>query len=68
MDHNEAIRQLERLMEKEADHSHAMATELEALDALLPNGKSRQLARLQAKASHTQSKAFRELAQNVKES
>ncbi len=68
MDHNESIRKLERLMEREAGHAHDMATELEALVLLLPNGKARQLARLQAKANHKQAKTLRELAQRVKQS
>jgi hypothetical protein len=49
MDHNESIRKVERLMERESSHAHDMATELEALVLLLPNGKARQLASLQAK-------------------
>jgi hypothetical protein len=68
MDHNESIRKLERLMERESSHAHDMATELEALVLLLPNGKARQLASLQAKANHKQAKTLRELAQKVKES
>jgi hypothetical protein len=67
MDHNEAVRKLEHLMLKEADHAQEAATELEALDSLLPNGKARQLAQLQAKSSHKQAKDFRELAQKAKE-
>jgi hypothetical protein len=67
MDHNEAIRSLERLLQKEADHAHEKAIELEALVLLLPNGKARQLATLQGKANHKQSKALHELAQKVKE-
>ena len=67
MDHNEALRKFEHLMLKEADHAHEAAIELEALVSLLPSEKSRQLARLQVKASHKQSKDFRELAQKVKE-
>jgi hypothetical protein len=67
MDHNEAVRQFEHLMLKEADHAQEAATELEALVSSLPNEKSRQLAHLQARASHQQAKDFRELAQKVKE-
>jgi hypothetical protein len=67
MDHNEAIRKFEHLMLKDADHAHESAIELEALVPLLPNGKSRELAQSQAKASHKQAKDFRELAQKVKE-
>jgi len=67
MDHNESTRKFEQLMVKEADHAHAIATELEALALLLPE-KSRQLAQLQIKASHKQAKEFRELAQKAKES
>jgi hypothetical protein len=67
MDHNEATRSLERLLQKEAEHAHEKATELEALVLLLPSGKARQLATLQGKACHKQSKALRELAQQVKE-
>jgi hypothetical protein len=67
MDHDEVVRKLEHLMLKQAGHAQEAATELEALVSLLPNGKSRQLAELQAKASHKQAKDFRELAQKVKE-
>jgi hypothetical protein len=67
MDHNEAVRKLEHLMLKQADHAQRAATELEALVLLLPNGKSRQLAELQVKASHKQANDFRELAQKAKE-
>jgi hypothetical protein len=67
MDHNEALRKFEHLMLKEAQHAQEAATELEALVSLLPNGKSRQLAEVQVKASHKQAKDFRELAQKVKE-
>ena len=65
MDHNESIRKFERLMEKEADHAHEVAIELEALVLLLPSEKSRQLAHLQIKASHKLAKEFRELALQV---
>jgi hypothetical protein len=68
MDHNESVRKFEHLMLKQADHAHDAATELEALVLLMPSEKSRQLAQLQVKASHKQSKEFRELAQQVKES
>jgi hypothetical protein len=68
MDHNEAVRNFEQLMIREADHAHHAATELEALVSLLPSEKSRQLAQLQVKASHKQARDFRELAQKVKES
>ena len=68
MDHNESIRKFEHLMGREADHAHEAAVELEALAALLPSEKSRQLAQLQVKASYKQAKEFRELAQRVKES
>jgi hypothetical protein len=67
MDHNEAIREFEHLMERWAEHAHAVATELEALVPRLPNEKTRQLAQLQVKASHQQAREFRELAQKVKE-
>ncbi len=67
MDHNESLRRFEHLMEKEADHAHEMAIELEALMALLPGEKSRPPGQLQVKASHQQAKEFRELAQKVKE-
>jgi hypothetical protein len=54
-------------MLKAADHEHDTANELEAL--VLPlSEKSRQLAQLQAKASHKQAKEFRELAKRVNES
>jgi hypothetical protein len=68
MDHNEAVRKFEHLMLRGADQAHEAATELEALAALLPSEKSRQLAQVQAKASYKRAKAFRELAQKVKES
>jgi hypothetical protein len=67
MDHDEAVRKFEHLMLRVAEQAHEAATELEALVSLLPNGKSRQLAELQVKASHKQAKDFRELAQTVKE-
>ena len=67
MDHNESLRKFEQLMEKEADHAHEAALELEALVPLLPSEKSRQLAQLQVKASRQHAKEFRELAQRVKE-
>jgi hypothetical protein len=67
MDHNGAIREFERLMERQAEHAHTAATELEALVSLLPNEKARQLAHGQVKASHKQAKEFRDLAQKVKE-
>ena len=68
MDHNESIRKFERLLEKEANHAHEAAIELEALVSLLPSEKSRQLAHLQIKASHKLAREFRELALQVKES
>jgi hypothetical protein len=37
MDHNESIRNCERLMEAEATHAHNAATELEDLVLLLPS-------------------------------
>ena len=67
MDRNESVRKFEHLMIREADHAHEAATELEALVSLLPSEKSRQLAQLQAKASHSRAKELRELAQKVKE-
>ena len=67
MYHNEAVRKFEHLMLKQADRAYEAATELEALVSLLPSEKSRQLAQLQAKASHKQARDFRELAQKVKE-
>jgi hypothetical protein len=67
MDHNESTRKFEQLMLEAADHALGAANELEALVLLLPE-KSRQLAQLQAKASHKQAKEFRELAQRVNES
>jgi hypothetical protein len=41
MDHNQAIREFEHLMEKQAEHAQSAATELEALLQHLPNGKTR---------------------------
>ena len=67
MDHHEAVRKFEHLMLKRADQAQEAAIELEALVALLPNEKSRQLAQLEIKASHNQAKEFRELAHKVKE-
>jgi len=67
MDHNESLRKFEHLLEKEADHAHEAAIELEGLVPLLPSEKSRQLAQLQVKASHQRTKEFRELAQRVRE-
>jgi hypothetical protein len=68
MDHNESVRKFEHLMLKQADHAREAAIECEALVSLLPSEKSRELARLQVKASHKQAKEFRELAQRVQES
>jgi hypothetical protein len=67
MDHHEAVRKFEHLMLKQADHTNEVATELEALLPHLTTENSRQLAHLQVKASHKQSKEFRELAEKVKE-
>ena len=53
---------LKHLMSKQAGHAHDAATKFEGLVLLMPSGKSRQLAQLQAKASHKQAKEFRELA------
>ena len=68
MDHNEAIRKFDHLLIRESDRAHEAAIEFEALVSLLPNEKSRQLAQLQAKASHKLAKELRELAQKAKES
>ena len=67
MDHNEAVRKFEHLMLKGAEQAQEVATEAEALALILPNEKSRELARSQAKASHKHAKDFRELAEKVKE-
>jgi hypothetical protein len=67
MDHHEAVREIERLMTREAEHAHETAVELEALVLLLPSEKSKQFARLQAKASYKQAKNFRDLAEKAKE-
>jgi hypothetical protein len=67
MDHNESIRKFEHLLERQAEHAHNAATELEALVLLLPSEKSRQLAQLQIKTSHKQAKDLRELTQKLKE-
>jgi hypothetical protein len=67
MDHNEAVRKLEHLMIREAEHAREVAVELEALVSLLPVGKSREFAQLQVKASHKHAKEFRELAEKAKE-
>lgn len=68
MDHNEAVRKFEHLMLRQSDHAREAAIELEALVSLMPNEKSRELAQLQAKASHGQANEFRELAQKVHKS
>jgi hypothetical protein len=65
MDHNQAIREFEHLMEKQAEHAQSAATELEALLQHLPNGKTRQLAGEQIKASRKQAKEFREMAKQA---
>jgi hypothetical protein len=67
MDHNEALRNFEHLMLKQADQAHEAATELDALAPHLTTENSRQLATIQVKASHKLSKDFRELAEKVKE-
>ena len=67
MDHHEAIRKLEHLMLKEADHARELATELEALVPMLTTEKSRQLAQVQIKTSQRQAKEFTELAEKAKE-
>jgi hypothetical protein len=67
MDHHEAVRKFEHSMLKEADHAREVATELESLVPHLTTENSRQLAHLQIKASHKQSKEFRDLAEKVKE-
>jgi hypothetical protein len=64
MDHNESLRKFERLMLREADHAHQVATELDALVSLLPTEKSR--ARPVAnEGSHKHAKELRELAQKI---
>ena len=68
MDHNESIRKFEQLMMRESGHAHEAAIELEALVAMLPGEKSRELAHLQIRASNHQAKEFREMAQKIKES
>ena len=73
MDRNESVRKFEQLMFNRADQAHEAAIELEARVSLLPSEKSRQLVRLQVKATHKQAKELqqakelRELAQKVKE-
>ena len=67
MDHQEAIRKFEHLMEKQAAQAQEASIELEALVPQLSNEKSRQLAQEQIKASHKQARDFRELAKTVKE-
>ena len=67
MDHHEALRKFEHLLLKRADQAIEAATELETLISQLPTEKSRRLALFQVKASHDQSKEFRELALEVKE-
>jgi hypothetical protein len=67
MDHNEAIREFQRLLERQAEYAHTAANELLTLVSLLPNENTRRLAQEQAKASHKQAREFRDLAQKVKE-
>jgi hypothetical protein len=67
MDHNEAVRNFEHLLIRQAEHAHTAATELEVLVPLLPNEKTRQLAREQIKANYKQAREFRDLAHKVKE-
>lgn len=66
MDHNEATRSLERLLEREANRAQETMTELENLVLHLPE-RARQLAQSQIKASHTMAKEFRELALRSKD-
>jgi hypothetical protein len=44
---NQAIREFERRMERQAEHAYTAATELETLVSILPNEKTRQLACVQ---------------------
>jgi hypothetical protein len=67
MNHNEAVRNFQHLMDREADRARKTATELEGLVSLLSNKKSRQLTQLQLKTIHKLAEDFRELAQKVKE-
>lgn len=67
MDHQEAIRQFEHLMEKQAQQAHNTALELETLIPHISHERTRQLAQMQIKASHELAREFRELAQKVKE-
>jgi len=66
MDHDEATRSLEQLLEREATRAQETVTELEALVLHLPE-KPRQLAQQQIKASHKMAKEFRELALRSRE-
>ncbi len=66
MDHVEATRSLERLLEREANRAQETVAELEDLALHLPE-KPRQLAQSQIKASHKMAKEFRELALRSKE-
>lgn len=50
MDHNEAVREFEHLLMKEAGHAQEAAIELEGLVPLLANSESRRLAELQIKS------------------
>jgi len=67
MDHDEAVRKFEHLLLREADHWSEVAIELEALIPCLRIDDARQLAQLQVKEFHKQTKSFRELAQKAKE-
>jgi hypothetical protein len=67
MDHQEAARKFEDLMQKQAAQSQEAAIELQALIPRISNGRLRQLAESQIMASHKQAKEFRELATNVRE-
>jgi hypothetical protein len=66
MDHNEAIRNLDHVLIREAEHARETAIELEALVLILRDDEARQLAQLQVKASYKQAKDLRALAQKIK--
>lgn len=67
MDQHGAVRKFEHAMLSESDRSRKAPTELEALVLHLTIPNSRELAHSQIKASHKQSKEFRDLAEKVKE-
>ena len=67
MDHDETVRQFEKILVREAGRAQETAVELEAIVPRLTEN-ARQLARLQVKTSHKQSRDFRAVAKQLKAS